>query len=249
MLHVEDLHKQFGRTNIICGVNLKIEEGERHALIGPNGAGKSTLFNLMSCRLRPTSGRVRVLDRDVTGWTSHALARAGLGRSFQVSNAFAGLSVRDNLEVSVMWNAGLGVSPLRLPGRNRKAQARIDLLLDEIDLADKADVIAGELAYADQRSLEIAMTMGGDPRVVLLDEPTAGMSKAETEKAISLIRRLTEGRTLIIVEHDMNVVFKLADRISVLVRGQVVITGRPEEIRHSPVVQEAYLGAKGVRHA
>lgn len=249
MLEVRDVYKQFGPTRVIQGVNLAVEDGERHALIGPNGAGKSTLFNLMSCRLRPTSGRIHVLGRDVTGWTSHELARAGLGRSFQVSNAFAGLTVRDNLEAASLWNAGLGVSVLSFPRRHRKVRERVEALLHDSELADKADALAGELAYADQRRLEIAMTLGGDPRVVLLDEPTSGMSKAESERAISLIRKLTEGRTLLIVEHDMNVVFQLADRISVLVRGAVILTDTPDVIRQSPLVREAYLGAKGAAHA
>ena len=248
MLKVQALHKQFGSTRVIQGVDLQIEDRERHALIGPNGAGKSTLFNLMSCRMAPTSGRVEVLGRDVTGWTPHKLARAGLGRSFQVSNAFQGLSVRDNLEVAVMWRSGIGCG-FGLPSRSARLRERLEFLLHESGLADKARALAGELAYADQRSLEIAMTLGGDPSVVLLDEPTAGMSKAETERAIGLIRRLTEGRTLVIVEHDMNVVFKLADRISVLVRGEIVITDKPDVIRSSPIVREAYLGAKGVQHA
>lgn len=248
MLKVQALHKQFGNTRVIQGVDLQVETGERHALIGPNGAGKSTLFNLMSCRMLPTSGRVEVLGRDVTGWSPHKLARAGLGRSFQVSNAFLGLSVRDNLEAAAMWRSGIGCS-LRLPSRSAEVRERLERLLHDSGLADKSHVLAGELAYADQRSLEIAMTLGGDPSVVLLDEPTAGMSKAETERAIGLIRRLTEGRTLVIVEHDMNVVFKLADRISVLVRGEIVITDKPNVIRSSAIVREAYLGAKGVQHA
>ena len=249
MLQVQDLHKQFGRTQVIQGVSLTINDGECHAIIGPNGAGKSTLFNLMSCRMQPTSGRIHLLGRDVTGWTSHAIARSGLGRSFQVSNAFAGLSVRDNLEAATMWNAGLGCTLFRFPGLNRKVCDRVEYLLHESGLSDRASVLAGELAYAEQRSLEIAMTLGGDPRVVLLDEPTAGMSKAETERAIALIRKLTKGRTLVIVEHDMNVVFKLANRISVLVRGEVIITDVPDVIRSSQLVREAYLGAKGAQNA
>lgn len=248
MLSVIDLYKQFGSTRVISGVTLRIEKGERHALIGPNGAGKSTLFNIMSCRLPASSGRVEVMGRDITGWSPHKVARIGVGRSFQVSNAFQGLSVRDNLEAAVMWRSGLGCS-LRLPFRNAIVRDRLQSLLFESGLGDKAHVLAGELAYADQRSLEIAMTLGGDPEIVLLDEPTAGMSKAETEHAIKLIRRLTEGRTLVIVEHDMNVVFSLADRISVLVRGEVIITDKPEVIRSSPIVREAYLGSKGITHA
>ncbi len=242
-LVLENLCKSFGKTEIIRDANLSVETGERLAIIGPNGAGKSTLFNLISGRLRPSSGSIRMKGAEIGGTSPQLLARRGLSRSFQVSNLFAGLTVRDNLMRALLRSHGYGVSPFRFPMGNRALRADVDDLLERSDLTSRADTQAGELAYADQRSLEIAMTIAGDPSVVLLDEPTAGMSRAETTRAIERIKQMTEGRTLVIVEHDMGVVFSLADRISVLVRGHVIATGRPEEIRNDPKVQEAYLGA------
>lgn len=241
-LELSSLCKSFGRTEIIRDANLAVASGERHAIIGPNGAGKSTLFNLISARLRPTQGDIRMGGQSIVGYEPHELVRQGLCRSFQVSNLFAGLTVRENLSRVLLWKTGFSISPFHFPARSSALAARIDDLLTLSELRPKADDLAGELAYADQRSLEIAMTVAGDPKVVLLDEPTAGMSREETTSAIARIRQMTEGRTLVIVEHDMGVVFSLADRISVLVRGNVIATGKPDDIRNDPSVQEAYLG-------
>jgi branched-chain amino acid transport system ATP-binding protein len=246
MLELHDLTKRFGKSEIIRGANLRVEKGERHAVIGPNGAGKSTLFNLISGRMRPSGGQVTMDGARIDGLEPHVLAQRGLGRSFQISNLFPGISVRENLERALLRRFGYGVSPFRFPGRNPALQARIDELLTLSHLQPQAQVAAGELAYAYQRALEIAMTIAAKPQVVLLDEPTAGMSRDETARAIAGIRAMTEGRTLVIVEHDMGVVFSLADRVSVLVRGKFIATGTPQEIRANPAVQEAYLGG---RHA
>lgn len=243
-----DVCKNFGKTEIIRKATVAVERGERHAIIGPNGAGKSTLFNLISGRLRATSGSIMVRGDDVTSAQPHMLARRGLSRSFQISNLFGGLSVRENVLRALMRKSGYSCNPFRFPARDREMSQRADDLLALSELETKAGVLAGELAYADQRSLEIAMTIASDPSIVLLDEPTAGMSRDETRRAIDRIRRMTEGRTLLIVEHDMDVVFSLADRISVLVRGHFIETGSPQQIRASEAVKEAYLGY-GKAHA
>ncbi len=242
-LVLKDLCKSFGKTEIIQNANLDVQTGERHAIIGPNGAGKSTLFNLISGRLKPTSGSVLMNGEEIGGTPPQLLARRGLSRSFQVSNLFAGLTVHENLMRALLRSHGYGGSPFRFPMGDRALRADVDDLLARSDLTSRAETLAGALAYADQRSLEIAMTIAGEPSVVLLDEPTAGMSRDETTGAIERIKQMTEGRTLVIVEHDMGVVFSLADRISVLVRGHVIATGKPDDIRNDPKVQKAYLGA------
>ena len=244
-LVLRGLRKSFGPAEVIRGTDLEVTGHERLALIGPNGAGKSTLFSLVSGQLRPDAGTVELLGRDVTGRPPHEIARAGLGRSFQVSNLFAGLSVRDNLACAVMWPLGarLGLGSRR--SASRELNAAVDGWLDTLGLGARAGARAGDLSYAEQRLLEVGMTAAGGPRCLLLDEPTSGMSKAESHRMIELIRRISEGRTLVMIEHDMSVVFDLADRIAVLVYGQVIAVGPPAAIRADPQVQDAYFG----RHA
>ncbi|MEC9433907.1 MAG: ABC transporter ATP-binding protein [Pseudomonadota bacterium] len=246
-LEIADLRKSFGPAEIIRGVDLRIEKGERHAIIGPNGAGKSTLFNLVSALFAPTRGEVRLNGRVISGLKPDAVNRLGLSRSFQVSNIFGALSVHENVRCGVLRSLGIGYSFWRPVGRIREVAEATDRVLRETGLSDKAGLVAGELPYADQRALEIAITIAGGARVVLLDEPTAGMSHSETDRAVALIEKATRGKTLLIVEHDMSVVFGLADRISVLVYGQIIATGTPQEIRADPRVREAYLGAEADR--
>ncbi len=241
-LSVTDLHKSFGPIRIMNGVNLDVAPGERHAIIGPNGAGKSTLFNLITGRFAPTKGSIRLFGEEIGGLTPYQVTRKGLARSFQVSNIFHNMTVRENVRCGVLWSLGQGYSFWRNIGNLREVQERTAEILDRVQLTDKANLPAALLSYADQRTLEIAITIAGDAKVILLDEPTAGMSNSETERAIQLIRHATEGRTLIIVEHDMGVVFNMADRISVLVYGEIIATGAPSEIRGNPKVREAYLG-------
>jgi branched-chain amino acid transport system ATP-binding protein len=241
-LALTDLTKNFGVTPIIRGVSLEVAEGERHAIIGPNGAGKSTLFNLVSGRLRLTSGEVRLKGECINGLPPYEINRRGLSRSFQVTNIFPRLSVYENLRCAVLWSLGYKYSFLVGIDRLRNVRERAEWVLDRIGLADRRDMQAGVLTYAEQKALEIGVTIGGGADVILLDEPTAGMSNSETEQAVALIRKVTEGKTLLMVEHDMGVVFGLADRISVLVYGQIVASDTPQRIRENAAVREAYLG-------
>jgi branched-chain amino acid transport system ATP-binding protein len=236
------VQKSFGNTSVIRDVNLTVVKGERHALIGPNGAGKTTLFNLISGYMIPTVGSILLRDEIVSGLPPYQINRRGLSRSFQVSNVFANMSVWENIRCALLWATGHRYTFWKNIDNLPEVRERTAQILQDINLVSQRDVPAGLLAYAEQRTLEIGITIAGGADVILLDEPTAGMSRAETERAVALIRRLTESRTLLIVEHDMSVVFGLADRISVLVYGQIIASGTPEEIRGNPKVKEAYLG-------
>ena len=243
-LQLHDVHMRFGATPVIRGVSLDVREGERHAIIGPNGAGKSTLFNVISGRFPPTSGSIRLSGELIHGRPPHEIHRRGLARSFQVTNIFPRLSVYENIRCSVLWSLGYRYSFLRDVAKLRDANSRADEVLEQIGMAGRRDARAGVLTYAEQRALEIGITIAGDARVILLDEPTAGMSRAEAARAVALIRAVSAGRTLVMVEHDMGVVFDLADRISVLVYGEIIATDAPARIRENPSVQAAYLGTK-----
>jgi len=239
--------KSFGRTEIIRGVDLAVPRGERHAIIGPNGAGKSTLFNLISGRHPVSGGSIRLNGEDITGLAPYRINRKGLARSFQVTNIFHRLSVFENVRCAVLWSLGYKYSFWhRLEGL-RDARQRAEEVMEAIGLKRRRDTPAGVLSYAEQRALEIGITVAGGADVILLDEPTAGMNRTETVAAVELIRGITQGKTLIMVEHDMNVVFELADRISVLVYGEVIACDQPAAIRANPAVKEAYLGTSVVR--
>ena len=242
-LELDGVHKSFGATPIIRGVSLLVRAGERHAIIGPNGAGKSTLFNLVSGRLAPTRGSIRLEGRDIAGQRAYRIARRGLARSFQVTNIFPRLTVRENLRCAVLWPLGARYDFWRPVDGMARVNERADEVLEQLHLAPRRDTPAGVLTYAEQRALEIGITIASGARVLLLDEPTAGMSRAETEHAVELIRAVSHGRTLVMVEHDMGVVFDLADRISVLVYGEILATDTPQRIRENPAVRSAYLGA------
>ena len=243
-LKLSGVRKQFGSTQIINGVDLDIREGERHALIGPNGAGKSTLFNLISGRFPLTSGQIQLKGQDITNQEPQSINRLGLSRSFQITNIFPKLSVFENLRCAVLWNLGYRYSFFKRISALKDARESADRTLSLIGLEDRREKMAGELTYAEQRALEIGITIASGADVILLDEPTAGMSHSETDAAVALIEKVTQGKTLMMVEHDMGVVFNLADRISVLVYGEVIATGAPSEIRNNPRVQEAYLGTQ-----
>ena len=241
-LSLSNVSKSFGPIEIIRNVSLDIAPGERHAIIGPNGAGKSTLFNLISGAFAPTRGQIHLNGARVDGAAPQVIARAGLSRSFQVTNIFHRLSVYENIRCATLWPLGHRYVFWRALSGLRDADRRTQDILDLTSLDAQRHTPAGLLSYADQRALEIGLAIAGDARVILLDEPTAGMSAAETVRAIALIRKISEGRALIIVEHDMGVVFELAERISVLVYGEIIATGTPAQIRASKRVQEAYLG-------
>lgn len=242
ILQLRDLRKSFGDTDIIRGVDLDIAPGERRALIGPNGAGKSTLFHLISGNLAPTSGSVAFHGRDITGWAPQRVNRLGLARSFQITNIFPRLTVFENVRLAVLRQQARPTAFWCRIDRMTGLREATERLLEKVRLQARAGTLAGELSYSEQRSLEIAMTVASDPQLILLDEPMAGMSSEETGYTLELIREVTAGRALLIVEHDMDVVFQLADRISVLVYGQVIATGTPDEIRRHQGVREAYLG-------
>jgi branched-chain amino acid transport system ATP-binding protein len=241
-IELRNVEKSFGVTVVIRDVNLKVAAGERHAIIGPNGAGKSTLFNLISGYMVPSSGSILLRDQVVSGLAPYQINRRGLSRSFQVTNVFANMTVWENLRCAVLWATGHRYAFWKSIDNLPEVRERTARILQDISLTARRDIPAGLLTYAEQRALEIGITIAGGADVILLDEPTAGMSHAETERAVALIRRLTEGRTLLIVEHDMSVVFGLADRISVLVYGKIIASGTPEQIRNDPKVKEAYLG-------
>jgi branched-chain amino acid transport system ATP-binding protein len=248
-LELRGLRKSFGHTEIIRGTDLAVREGERMAVIGPNGAGKSTLFALISGQLSPDVGSIRLFGAEMAGARPYRLARAGLGRSFQVSNLFPALSVRENLTVAAMWSHGQRLGIASGLARHRALARHVDGLLDMLELGLRAETAVRDLSYAEQRLLEIGMTVAGDPRCVLLDEPTSGMSRAETARVMALVRRVSEGRTLLMIEHDMSVVFGVADRIAVLVYGKVIVVDAPEVVRAHPEVRAAYFGRHGAREA
>jgi len=237
-----DLHKSFGSTAVIRGVTLEVGQGERHAIIGPNGAGKSTLYNLITAKYVPSAGRIRLRGRDVTGRKPYEINRMGLSRSFQVTNIFARMSAFENVRCGALWAMNYRYSFWRDVDKLDDVNERALQILGDIGMASRADVPAGVLSYAEQRALEIGITIAGGADVILLDEPTAGMNRSETEHTVELVRRITQNKTLVMVEHDMSVVFNLADRISVLVYGEIIASGPPDEIRGNPAVREAYLG-------
>ena len=241
-LELRGVRLAFGRTEVIRGTDLVVAPGERVALIGPNGAGKSTLFNLVSGRFAPDAGEILLHGRRIDGMKPWQINRLGLARSFQITNLFGRLSVFENLRCAVLWSLGYRYSFWHRLSRLRDANERAREIVERVGLTARSASPAGILSYAEQRALEIGITIAGDAKVILLDEPTAGMSRAEADAAVDLIRTVSDGRTLVIVEHDMSVVFDLADRISVLVYGEIIATDTPARIRANAAVQTAYLG-------
>jgi branched-chain amino acid transport system ATP-binding protein len=246
---VRDVRKSFGRSEIIRGCSIDIRKGERLALIGPNGAGKSTMFNLISGRFPITSGDILLNGESITGLRPFEINRRGLSRSFQITNIFHRLSVYENLRCAVLWSLGYKYSFWHRLNGLKDVHERAEAVLEQIGMQRRRDVLAGLMTYAEQRALEIGITIAGGADVILLDEPTAGMSRSESDAAVELIRKVTEGKTLVMVEHDMSVVFGLADRIAVLVYGEIAACDTPAAIRSNARVQEAYLGSHASEEA
>ena len=242
ILETKGLYHDFGGLEVLFNVNLEIKAGERHAIIGPNGAGKTTLFNAITGTYKPSNGQVFFKGEDVTGFKPHQMVRRGMGRSFQITSTFDRLTTFQNIRLGVLSRRGIRFSMFRFLDRMRSVTEETDEVLHRINLDGERDIPAGGLSYGKHRSLEVSMAMATDPVLVMLDEPTAGMSKDETHHAIKLVRRLTEDKTAVIIEHDMDVVFSLADRITVIHLGEILAVGPPDEIRANQAVKDAYLG-------
>jgi len=244
ILEVRDVYKDFSGLEVLLGINLAIEKGERHSIIGPNGAGKSTLFNLVTGKYKPSKGRIIFKGEDITGWSPFKINRGGLARSFQIINIFPNMTVFENMRNAILSKKGMRFNMISLLKGLNKIQDEANDLLETLGLMELSGIPAGELSYGQQRALEIGLTLATDPELILLDEPTAGMSTDETREAVRLIDKITEGKTLVIVEHDMDVVFSISDRVTVLYYGEVLATGSPQEIREDQEVKKAYLGSK-----
>ena len=241
-LRIRDIHKDFSGLMVLAGVDFTVREKERHAVIGPNGAGKTTLFNIISGKFKPSSGSILFKGQEISGKSAYSLNRIGLSRSFQITNVFQDLSVFDNIRSGVRSRQGLRYHFFRKPDNNRRINERTEAIAEALGLKDVLHVPANSLSYGQQRALEIGITLSTDPELILLDEPTAGMTREETAQAIAMIDKVTAGRTLVIIEHDMDVVFSLADTISVLHYGKILVSDTPDEIRNDQRVKDAYLG-------
>ena len=246
VLRLVGVAKSFGQTSIIDGVNFDVRKGERHAIIGPNGAGKSTLFHLISGYYPLTGGDILLKGSSIAGVAPHNINRRGLARSFQITSIFHRLSVFENLRIGVLARHGVRYGLFRPVATMRAVNDETAEILALVGLGARADDLAGDLSYSEQRALEIGMTLTTGADVILLDEPTAGMSREETANAVEFIREVTKGKTLLMVEHDMSVVFSLCDRVSVLVYGSILASDTPAAISGNREVQEAYLGEEAV---
>ncbi len=242
ILETRGLYKDFKGLAILFNVNLEVKKGERHAIIGPNGAGKTTLFNVITGTYRPSQGKITFKGKDISGAKPYELTRLGMGRSFQLTSTFHNMTAFQNIRLAVLSKNKIHFNLFQKIDKMHDITRETEEVLKRINLDRERDIPAGVLSYGKHRSLEISLALATDPDLVLLDEPTAGMSRDETHWAVELIRRLTEGKTMIIIEHDMDVVFSLADRITVLHYGEILTTGTPQEIRENQAVKNAYLG-------
>ena len=241
-LIARDIRKSFGGFKAVDGVDLTIEEGGRRAVIGPNGAGKTTFFNLLTGMMKPDAGAVSIGGHEVTALPPHRIAGLGVTRAFQLTSIFGRLTVMRNVQVALMVSAGMTTRIWGSSWSEKVDEARA--ILEEVGLADLAEIPASTVSHGDQRALELAIALAGDPKLLILDEPTAGMAPAETRRTMELIRRIIgeRGITLLFSEHDMDVVFDTADLITVMYQGRILVEGTPEEVRGNAKVQEVYLG-------
>jgi branched-chain amino acid transport system ATP-binding protein len=241
-LQIQNIHKDFSGLKVLTGVDFAVQAKQRHAVIGPNGAGKTTLFNIISGRFRASSGSILFKGQDISAQPAHVRNRQGVSRSFQITNVFQELTVFENIRSGVRSRSGLRYHFFRRPDSNRQINERTQAIAEEVGLKAVMHMPVSALSYGQQRALEIAITLSTEPELILLDEPTAGMTREETGQAIRMIDRVTAGRTLIIIEHDMDVVFSLADTISVLHYGKILVSDVPDRIRNDQRVKDAYLG-------
>ncbi len=242
LLRTEGLTRSFGTLLAVDGVAVSVHRGELRSIIGPNGAGKTTFFRLISGEMAPSAGRIWFEGREITGLAQHAVARLGIAKSYQITNVFPHLTVLENVRVAVQGPARAFDFWSRADGL-RGVRERAEALLRTVGLAEKAPLLAAHLSHGAKRHLEIGIALASDPALLLLDEPTAGMSPEETDETMGLIRELASGRTIVLVEHKMKLVMRISDRITVLHQGQVLAEGTPDEIRANEAVQQTYLGA------
>ena len=242
ILETKAISHDFGGLQVLMDVNLAVKEGERHAIIGPNGAGKTTLFNVITGTYKPSEGTVLFRNKAVTGFPPYKLVRRGMGRSFQITSTFTRLTAFQNIRMGILSKRGIRFNFFNFLDKMDAITRETEEVLKRINLDGERDIPANMLSYGKSRSLEISMALATDPDLVMLDEPTAGMSVDETHNAVELIRKLTEGKTMVIIEHDMDVVFSLADRITVLHLGSILASGPPNEIKENQAVKDAYLG-------
>jgi branched-chain amino acid transport system ATP-binding protein len=244
ILRLENIYKDFSGLEVLCGISLEVQRGERYAIIGPNGAGKSTVFNVITGLYKPSRGEIFFLDQDITGWPIHKTALLGLVRSFQITTIFPAMTVFENLRTAVVSKFNRRFNWTSLLSRSKEIQRECDRILEWLRLTHLRDVPACELSYGWQRRLEVSLTLALDPLLILLDEPTAGVDVKETRTFVEFMKEATEGKTLVLVEHDMDVVFNIADRVTVLNNGTVLVSGTLNEIRENEEVQKAYAGRK-----
>jgi len=245
VLHVADVHKRFGGLHALSDIDLQVEEGKTHAIIGPNGAGKSTLLNVIIGKLAPTSGQVVFDGAILTGRKPHEINQLGIARVFQTPEIFADLTVRQNVMIPAFAkrDGAFKLNMLRALEAEKDIRDQADSMIEDVGLISRRDTVAGSLSRGDKRRMELAMCLIQQPRLLLLDEPTAGMSRHDTNTTIELLKKIkSRGMTKVIIEHDMHVVFSLADKISVLAQGRIIADGTPDQVHGNPIVQQAYLG-------